>query len=180
MSRIGKRPILLTEQTKTSYVNNMLEISGPKGTLNFKIPQSVQLQITNSEIRVHADYKNDKEARTMMGTVQATIKNMAQGVTQGFTKTLNLVGVGYRASVKGQELSLNLGYSHPIHFQLPQDVQASVPKDSQIILESCDKRLLGQTVANIQAYRPPEPYKGKGVLIDGQTVRRKAGKSGKK
>ncbi len=180
MSRIGKRPVLLTSQTKTSYVNNILEVSGPKGTLNFEIPQSISLKITDSEICVDADYKNDKKARTVMGTVQATIKNMTQGVNQGFTKTLNLVGVGYRASVKGQELSLNLGYSHPVHFELPKDIKATINRDTQIVLESCDKRLLGQTIADIQAHRPPEPYKGKGILIDGQMIRRKSGKSGKK
>jgi large subunit ribosomal protein L6 len=102
---------------------------------------------------------------------------MVTGVTRGFQKQLNLVGVGYRASISGNRLELNLGYSHPVHYTLPEGVEAKVEANSRIILESCDKQLVGQVAANIRNFRSPEPYKGKGVLFEGETIRRKAGKS---
>ncbi|MBF0279603.1 MAG: 50S ribosomal protein L6 [SAR324 cluster bacterium] len=179
MSRIGKRPIVLTENVNISYKNRELEVKGPKGTLKFVVPDLVDLDIQEKNINVQADYENDKKAKALMGTTQALISNMVTGVSQGFQKQLNLVGVGYRAAVTGNKLELNLGFSHPIHFELPEGVQAKVEANTKILLESCDKQLIGQVAANIRVFRPPEPYKGKGILFEGEQIRRKAGKSAK-
>ncbi|MGK5090725.1 50S ribosomal protein L6 [Deltaproteobacteria bacterium TL4] len=180
MSRVGRRPITIPEKVKLSYENRELEVKGPRGTLAFSVSGTVELEIQDKILKVLADYENNTEAKTLMGTTQATITNMIIGVTDGFKKQLNLVGVGYRASVKGSELELNLGFSHPIIFKLPEGVSATVTANTQIYLESCDKQLLGQTAAEIRHFRPPEPYKGKGVLFSGEKLRRKVGKSGKK
>jgi len=180
MSRIGRRPISLPEKVEVKYSDRLLEVKGPKGSLNFTIPELVELNIEGATISLVADYKNDSRASCLMGTTYALISNMLTGVTQGFTKQLNLVGVGYRASISGQKVNLELGYSHPILFLLPEGVQGKMSGNSSIILESCDKHLLGQAAANIRRYRMPEPYKGKGVLFEGEVIRRKAGKSGKK
>ncbi len=177
MSRIGKRPIKLVNSITLSYKNRNLEIKGPKGTMQCVIPELVELDNQEQTLIVRADYENDKKAKSLMGTAQALITNMVTGVTQGFQKQLNLVGVGYRASISGNRLELNLGYSHPVHYTLPEGVEAKVEANSRIILESCDKQLVGQVAANIRNFRSPEPYKGKGVLFEGETIRRKAGKS---
>ncbi len=179
MSRIGKRPIVLIDSVSISYQNRELEVKGPKGVLKFVIPELVELDIQEKTLNVQADYENDKKAKALMGTTQALITNMVIGVSQGFQKQLNLVGVGYRASVSGSKLELNLGYSHPIHFDVPEGVQAKVEGNTKIFLESCDKQLIGQVAANIRVFRPPEPYKGKGILFEGEQIRRKAGKSAK-
>lgn len=178
MSRIGKQPIA-TDQVSLSYENKELSVKGPKGNLSFAIPELVELDIQDNVLTVQADYENNKKAKALMGTTQALIANMVTGVTQGFQKKLDLVGVGYRAAVSGQKLELSLGYSHPIYYDLPETVQAKVEQNTKITLESCDKQLLGQVAADIRTFRPPEPYKGKGILFEGEVVRRKAGKSAK-
>lgn len=178
MSRIGKQPIA-TDQVSLSYENRELSVKGPKGNLSFAIPELVELDIQDNVLTVQADYENNKKAKALMGTTQALIANMVTGVTQGFQKKLDLVGVGYRAAVSGQKLELSLGYSHSIHYDLPEKVQAKVEQNTKITLESCDKQLLGQVAADIRTFRPPEPYKGKGILFEGEVVRRKAGKSAK-
>lgn len=179
MSRIGKRPIVLTDNVSISYQNRVLEVKGPKGTLKLNIPELVELDIQEKVVNVQADYENNKRAKALMGTIQALINNMVIGVSLGFQRQMNLVGVGYRASVSGNKLELNLGYSHPIHYTLPEGVIAKVEGNTKVILESCDKQLIGQTAANIRVFRPPEPYKGKGILYEGEKIRRKAGKSAK-
>ena len=179
MSRIGKRPITLANNITLSYKNRTLEVKGPKGTLQCMIPDLVELDIQEKTLIIKADYENDKKAKSLMGTTQALITNMVTGVTQGFQKQLNLVGVGYRASVSGNRLELNLGYSHPVNYTLPKGVKAKVEANNKIVLESCDKQLVGQVAANIRIFRTPEPYKGKGVLFEGEYIRRKAGKSAK-
>ena len=179
MSRIGKRPIAIASNITLSYENRKLVVKGPKGTLQFVVPELVELDIQDQTLIVLSDYENDKKAKALMGTTQSLIKNMVTGVTQGFQKQLNLIGVGYRASVSANRLELNLGYSHPIHFTLPEGVKATVEANNRIILESCDKQLVGQVAANIRVFRSPEPYKGKGILFEGEYIRRKAGKSAK-
>ncbi len=179
MSRIGKRPISIPDKVTITYQNKQLEIKGPKGTLQFVIPELVELDIQEKVMSLQADYENDAKAKALMGTAQAIVKNMVFGVTEGFRKQLNLVGVGYRASVSGNKLEMNLGYSHPIGFTLPEGVTAKVEANTQIILESCDKQLVGQVAADIRCFRPPEPYKGKGILFAGEVIRKKAGKAGK-
>ncbi|MBF0287198.1 MAG: 50S ribosomal protein L6 [SAR324 cluster bacterium] len=179
MSRIGKRPITIPDKVTLTYQNKQLEVKGPKGALQFLVPELVELDIQDKEMALQADYENDVKAKALMGTVQALVTNMVIGVTEGFQKQLNLVGVGYRASVSGNKLELNLGYSHPIGFTLPEGVKAKVETNTHIILESCDKQLIGQVAADIRCFRPPEPYKGKGILFAGEVIRKKAGKAGK-
>ncbi len=178
MSRIGKRPIKLGQDVKVAFNDRLLEVKGPKGELELKTHPEVDLVIENETLSVIPS--NEGQSTTaMIGTTWKLINNMIQGVTQGFQKQLNLIGVGYRAAVSQKELVLNLGHSHPIKYTLPEGITAAVNANTKILLESSDKQLLGQVSAEIQKFRPPEPYKGKGVLFEGQKLKRKAGKSGK-
>ena len=178
MSRIGKRPIKLVQDVEVKFNNRVLEVKGPKGELELKTHPDIDLIIDNESLKViHSKKSNTNTA--LIGTTWKHINNMIHGVSQGFKKQLNLVGVGFRAALNKNELVLNLGYSHPIKFSLPDGISASVDANTKITLESPDKQLLGQVSADIQKFRPPEPYKGKGVLFEGQKLKRKAGKSGK-
>lgn len=181
MSRIGKKPIQIPEKVSVDYNSkpNVL-VKGPKGEINFQLHPLVDIEVEKSVLSVKADHENDSTAKAMMGTTQAILQNMVTGVSNGFTKQLNLVGVGYRASVSGRTLNMNLGFSHSIEFLLPEEVNARVQANTQIILESCDKQVLGEICAKIRQLRPPEPYKGKGILFENEVIRRKAGKTGKK
>ncbi|MEE8435912.1 MAG: 50S ribosomal protein L6 [bacterium] len=180
MSRVGKRIIQVPKGVDIRYEAREIHIKGPKGENRFKVPELVDLEISDDEIKVQADYLGNTKARAMMGTVQACINNMVVGVSEGFSRRLMLEGVGYRATVEGQKLELLLGFSHPVTMKLPPGVQAEVVDMRKIILSSHDNVLLGQTAANIRAFRPPEPFQGKGVLYENERIRRKAGKSGKK
>ena len=178
MSRIGKKPISLVSDVKVFFKDRVLEVKGPRGNLEFETHPDIDLVIDNETLSViHSDKNTTTTA--LIGTTWKLINNMIQGVSQGFQKQLNLVGVGYRATLNQKELVLNLGYSHPIKYSLPDGISASVNANTKITLESSDKQLLGQVSAEIQKFRPPEPYKGKGVLFEGQKLKRKAGKSGK-
>ncbi len=178
MSRLGKRPIALSSKIKTTYKDHVINVKGPGGEMSFKIPEGVDLDIGKDDIKIVVDF-NTSEGRMMGGTIRSIVGNMVHGVTEGFTKELELVGVGYRAKVSGQKLVLNLGYSHPIEYQLPKIVKAEVEGNTNIKLTCCDKQVLGQTTAEIRKYRPPEPYKGKGILFKGEQIKRKAGKAAK-
>lgn len=180
MSRVGKRVIQVPKGVEVRYESREVHIKGPKGENLFKMPDLVDLEVSGDEIRVKADYLGSNKARAMMGTVQACIKNMVVGVSEGFSRRLVLEGVGYRATVEGDNLVLLLGFSHPVTMKLPPGVQAEVVDNRKIHLSSHDNVLLGQTAANIRAFRPPEPFQGKGVLYENERIRRKAGKSGKK
>lgn len=180
MSRVGKRPIAIPPGVDIQYDDRVVRVKGPKGENQFQMPAAVDLDIGPEEIKVLADYQNDSRARAMMGTVQACLNNMVLGVSQGFTRRLRLVGVGYRAALQEQALVLQLGFSHPVRVTLPAGVTAQVEGNNQIVLASHDKVLLGQTAANIRALRPPEPYQGKGVSYENERIRRKAGKTGKR
>ena len=178
MSRIGKRPIKLIQGVEVSFKERLLSVKGPKGELKLTAHPAIELAIDTEYILVTpADL--DAPMTPMLGTTWALITNMIHGVTEGFQKKLNLVGVGYKASVSQKNLELNLGYSHPIKYTLPEGIKATVNANTNILLESSDKQLLGQVSAEIQKFRPPEPYKGKGILFEGQKILRKAGKSGK-
>jgi len=178
MSRIGKRPIKIVQDVKVAFNNQILQVKGPKGELEIKTHPDVDLVIDNETLSVIAS--NDNITTTaLIGTTWKHINNMIHGVSQGFQKQLNLIGVGFRAALNQRELVLNLGYSHPIKYLLPDGISASIDANTKITLESSDKQLLGQVSAEIQKFRPPEPYKGKGVLFEGQKLKRKAGKSGK-
>ena len=178
MSRIGKRPIKLVQDVEVKFNNRVLEVKGPKGELELQTHSDVDLVIENNTLSVINSNENITKT-ALIGTTWKLINNMIHGVSQGFKKQLNLVGVGFKAALNKNELVLNLGYSHPIKFSLPDGISASVEANTKITLESSNKQLLGQVSADIQKFRPPEPYKGKGVLFEGQKLKRKAGKSGK-
>jgi len=178
MSRKGRLPVELDGKIKSEFKDSVLVLKGPLGEMSFKIPDCLKLKIEDHQITVETDFDN-KEKRMMAGTARSIINNNAFGITKGFDKQLELVGVGYRAQQAGQKLTFQLGFSHPVEYQLPDTVQAEMNGNTKITLKSCDKQLLGQVAAEIRAYRPPEPYKGKGVLYGGEIVKRKAGKTGK-
>jgi large subunit ribosomal protein L6 len=180
MSRVGKRPIPIPQGVTISYAERELRAKGPKGENSFTVPALVELEIGSEEIKVLADYLNDSRARALMGTVSACLSNLVTGVANGFTRRLRLVGVGYRAAVQGNEVDLQLGFSHPVKVKLPAGVQAEMEGNTVIVLSSHDNVLLGQTAANIRSLRPPEPYQGKGISYENERIRRKAGKTGKK
>jgi len=153
-----------------------LTIKGPKGELSARIPSGISVEIKESEIHVRRD-SDDKEKKALHGTWRALIHNMIKGVTEGFQKKLEIVGVGYKAELKGKKLQLALGYSHPILFVPPGSITIDVPQPTTIIVSGVDKQLVGQVAAKIRSFRPPEPYKGKGVKYEGEYIRRKAGKA---
>lgn len=175
MSRVAKAPIQLPSKVEITVVNNLVEVKGPNGTLSQQINDQVLIKNEENRLTV-APVKNEAKAWAQAGTARALINNMVIGVTSGFTKELELVGVGYRAQVAGQVINLSLGFSHPIDYQLPQSVTAETPKNTVIILKSIDKQQLGQVAAEIRAYRPPEPYKGKGIRYKDELVARKEAK----
>jgi len=178
MSRMGKLPIDLDSKVKANYIDDVLNIKGSNGEMFFKIPSEIVLTVNQDSIKVDADLET-ANGRSMVGTAVSIIKSMIHGVTEGFTTVLELVGVGYRATIKGQKLTLQLGYSHPVEYELPKVINGEVEGTTKIILKSCDKQALGQTAAEIRKYRPPEPYKGKGILFEGEQIKRKAGKAAK-
>ncbi|MCP4294465.1 MAG: 50S ribosomal protein L6 [Proteobacteria bacterium] len=178
MSRMGKMPVFFNEKISVNYENRMLKVKGKLGEIEMVIPSSVDLEIKENQIRVMADFET-KEGSIIGGTIRSIVNNNLIGISEGFTKTLNLVGVGYRAQVTGQKLILTLGFSHNIDYSLPEKVKAVVEANTKLTLTSCDKQLLGQVAAEIRKYRPPEPYKGKGVLFEGERIVRKAGKTAK-
>ncbi len=178
MSRLGRRPVELNSKVKADYKDKLLMVKGPLGEMKLKIPDGVELNLDKENINIQTDFETTF-GRTMGGTVRSLVLNMVHGVTEGFTKVLVLTGVGYRAQVSGQKLTLALGYSHPIDYQLPKIVKGEVDGNTKITLTSCDKQVLGQTAAEIRKYRPPEPYKGKGILFEDEQIRRKAGKAAK-
>tara|TARA_B100001964_G_scaffold7549_1_gene8136 strand:+ start:320 stop:859 length:540 start_codon:yes stop_codon:yes gene_type:complete len=178
MSRIGKRPIKVTQGVEVSFKERQLSVKGPKGELELTAHPAIELKIDDENIYVSPADLNGPMT-PMLGTTWALITNMIHGVTEGFQKQLDLVGVGYKAAVSQKIIELNLGYSHPIKYTLPAGIKATVSANTKIMLESSDKQLLGQVSAEIQKFRPPEPYKGKGILFEGEQIKRKAGKSGK-
>lgn len=188
VSRLGRKPVPIPTGVKVELKEDgIIRVEGPKGRLEKKLPPLVRVKIEQNEIVVEKDEVQKKlknKAKAFQGLARALINNMVIGVTQGFTKSLDIVGLGYKAEVKGQELVLSLGYSHPINFPLPSGITAKTEKGTdpvqvRIILEGIDKELLGQVAANIRKLRPPEPYKGKGIRYTGEVILRKAGKSGK-
>ena len=178
MSRIAKRPIKVTQGVEVSFKERQLSVKGPKGELQLTAHSAIELKIDEMNIYISPTDLNGPIS-PMLGTTWALITNMIHGVSEGFQKQLNLVGVGYKAAVSQKIIELNLGYSHPIKYTLPDGIKATIKANTMIMLESSDKQLLGQVSAEIQKFRPPEPYKGKGILFEGEQIKRKAGKSGK-
>jgi large subunit ribosomal protein L6 len=181
LSRVGKRPITLPKGVTATLKDKALEVKGPKGTLVRHLTPNVNVKVEASGIVVTPTVPGRDGAR-FQGLARALFAGMVKGVAEGYTKTLQLVGTGYRAELKGQVLNLALGFSHPIAFPLPQGVKCEIPADSKgtiLILTGSDKEKMGETAAKIRAFRPPEPYGGKGVRYQGEKVREKAGKAAK-
>lgn len=179
MSRIGKLPIKVPANVDISWDGSELVVKGQFGTLQNLIPE--MFEIEQNEGTLVVSLKNQTRTnRALHGLYRTLINNMVVGVSEQFKITLNLQGVGYRASVQGQSLVLNLGYSHPVKMEIPSGVSVEVVKNTTINIKACDKEKLGLFASQIRSWRPPEPYKGKGILYEGEIVRRKAGKSGKK
>ena len=176
MSRVGKLPIHLDKTVKASVTGSTLKVEGPKGKLEIKLHPGYTAEIKDSEILVKRPGDTSGE-RAIHGLMRKLVANMVEGVGKGFTRVLEINGVGYRAEAKGQQVNLTLGYSHPIVYQLPQGVTAKVEKQVTVTLESADRQLLGTVAAQIRELRPPEPYKGKGIKYATETIRRKAGKA---
>jgi large subunit ribosomal protein L6 len=180
-SRVGKRPIPLPKGVTATVKERLIEVKGPKGTLTRSLPPSVSVKVSAGSIAVQPTIAGRDGAR-FQGLARALVAGMVTGVAEGYTKTLQLVGTGYRAEVKGQVLNLSLGFSHPIAFPLPQGIKCEIPADSKgtiVILTGSDKEAMGQSAAKIRGFRPPEPYGGKGVRYQGEKVREKAGKAAK-
>jgi large subunit ribosomal protein L6 len=176
MSRIGKLPINVPDGVKVELAGDVVRVAGPKGKLQTQLPKGVKVDLADGTVLVKR-VAETREARAAHGLAQRLVANMVHGVSTGFSRTLEIIGVGYRAEARGQALQLSLGFSHPILFQLPPGVQGKVDKQTVITLESTDRQLLGETAAQIRRLRPPEPYKGKGVKYSDETIRRKAGKA---
>jgi len=183
MSRIGNAPISLATGVDIKVEGSNLVVKGPKGQLVQEFIDGVEFKVDNGELTVQR-LSESKEHKSLHGLYRALAYNMVEGVTKGFVKELELVGVGYRATNKGQLLELALGYSHPIYFAVPDEVKLTTEtekgKPPMVKLESIDKQLIGQVAAKIRAFRSPEPYKGKGIRFKGEEIRRKAGKSASK
>lgn len=177
MSRVGRNPIQIPKGVKIAVVGNSVTVEGPKGTLSRNIVPECTVEHEGATVVVKRQVEGIR-GRSMHGLTRALLANMVKGVSDGFTRELLITGVGYKAEAQGTKLTLNLGFSQPIELVLPKEVKAKVEdKNTRIILESYDKEVLGQIAAKIRAYRPPEPYKGKGVKYAGEVLRRKAGKS---
>lgn len=177
MSRVGKVPISLPDNVEAKVDGRKITVKGPKGSMERNIPREVKVEVKDSEIQV--DAKGDKKRhRQMHGTIRAIISNMVEGVVNGWSKTLELVGTGYRAEVSGDILTLTVGYSHPIKVEAPDGIDFEVEK-TEVTVKGTDKELVGQIAAKIRSIRPPEPYKGKGIKYKDEIVSRKPGKAAK-
>jgi large subunit ribosomal protein L6 len=174
MSRIGKKPIPLPSGVKVQ-IGEQLEVTGPKGKLTVPIPPGITVQQTDGRLEVK---RASDEYAAVHGLTRALAANAVQGVSQGFVRELDIVGIGYRADLKGRVATFTLGYSHPIEFLLPEGVDMKIDKQTHIILSGYDRQLLGQVAANIRALRKPDPYKNKGIRYTGEVLRKKVGKTG--
>ena len=178
MSRIGKLPIIIPNGVEVNYGDREFIVKGKFGTLHTKIPETILIEQNNAILTV--TLKNEtRSLRSLHGLYRTLINNMIIGVSEQFKLTLILKGVGYRATVQGKEIILNLGYSHPVHIEIPETISVEVVQNTTINLKSCNKELLGLFAANIRTWRKPEPYKGKGILYKNEQILRKAGKAGK-
>lgn len=178
MSRIGKQPVAVPEKVNVTIADRKIEVKGPNGQLDFTHHAGVTVEMKDKEIVV-APVDSSNKNRALWGLTRTLVNNMVVGVTEGFTKKLEFNGVGYKAAVSGSKLTLNLGYSHPIDYELPEGVSAKVVKN-EIALTGANKELVGFAAAKIRSFRPPEPYKGKGIKYSDEVIIRKAGKTGAK
>ena len=178
MSRIGKLPITVPAGVEVILTGNHITVTGSRGTLERSLPPSMIIQLSDGVVSVRRPTETTTH-RSLHGLTRTLVANMVEGVSQGFTRQLDLVGVGFRATKQGSDLVLSLGYSHPIRYTPPDGVSIDVPVPTQITVSGTNKEIVGQVAAKIRSFRKPEPYKGKGVMYRGEVIRRKAGKSGK-
>lgn len=179
MSRVGKKPIVLPKGVTVDIYENTVKVKGPKGELARSFAPEIQIALENGEVVVKRS-SDARQVRALHGTTRAILNNMVTGVSQGFTKALQVEGVGYKAEVKGKQLVMSLGYSHPITVEPPPGISFAWDEKARLITVSgIDRELVGQVAAELRAWRPPEPYKGKGLRYQGEKIKRKAGKAGK-
>jgi large subunit ribosomal protein L6 len=178
MSRIGNSPVAIPSGVDITVSGALLTVKGPKATLDQQIHPDMRIVIEDGELRVERP-TDQREHRSLHGLTRSLIANMVRGVTEGFTKVLEIQGVGYRAAAKGKDLEVLVGYSHPVVVQAPEGIAFTVESPTRVIVAGSDKQLVGQVAADIRALRPPDPYKGKGIRYEGEYVRRKAGKAAK-
>jgi len=179
MSRIGRKPIILPKGVDVSIKEERIIVKGSKGELSTHMMPGVNIKIEGGVVNVSRD-NDEKQTRASHGLIRALVANMVTGVTVGFAKTLELVGVGYRAQMQGKKLVLSVGYSHPIEYEAPAGIEITVENPVKIVVKGIDKQVVGQVSAVLRGYRPPEPYHGKGIRYGGENIIRKAGKAGAK
>jgi len=173
MSRVAKKPIALPKGVELNIQADQVSVKGPKGTLSLDKPSYIDIKVEDGSAQLSA---NDPQHVALTGTLRAIVANMVHGVSEGFERKLELVGVGYRAALQGKDLNLSLGFSHPVVFQAPEGITLSTPTQTEILVQGADKQLVGQVAAKIRGFRPPEPYKGKGVKYSNETIIRKEAK----
>lgn len=176
MSRIGKQPVKLPKEVKVQLNGNLLLVKGPKGELNFSLESVINLELKEDCLEVKRS-NNTKIAKSLHGTARAIINNMVKGVTQGFKKELEIIGVGYKVQMKGKKIDLSIGFSHSVEIAVPEGLTVSLPSNTRITIEGIDKEKVGEFAAKIRRIYPPEPYKGKGIRYLGEEVRKKLGKA---
>jgi large subunit ribosomal protein L6 len=179
MSRIGKKPVVVPSGVEVKIEGNKVTVKGPKGTLSRDFHSDITIKLENNELIVERP-SDHRTHRALHGTTRSLLANMVEGVSNGFSKTLELVGVGYRATKKGNNVVLNVGYSHPVEIAPEEGIELEVPSATQIIVKGINKERVGAVAANIRSVREPEPYKGKGIKYSTEKIRRKEGKTGKK
>lgn len=176
MSRIGKLPVVVPPGVDVRLEGRTLTVKGPRGELSLDIHPDITVESEGGELRVTRP-SDDRKHRALHGLTRALVANMVQGVSAGFQKTLEIVGVGYRAEKRGQDIVLNLGFSHQVQYPAPAGITLEVPNPTTVVVQGADKAMVGQVAADIRGFRPPEPYKGKGIRYQGEQIRRKAGKA---
>ena len=176
MSRIGKVPVVIPDKVKVDVKNNVVSVEGPKGKVSKSFDPVVKIEIKDKKVTV-TPVEETRFSAAMYGTARSVIAGMVKGVSEGYTKDLEIQGVGFKANLKGKQLDLALGYSHQILFDIPEGIKVTVTDGTKVKVEGADKHMVGQVTATIRSYYPPEPYKGKGVRIVGERVRRKEGKT---
>jgi large subunit ribosomal protein L6 len=179
MSRIGKKPVVVPKNVTASVDGQTIKVKGPKGELERRVHPEISVALDNGNIVVNRP-SDEPNHRALHGLTRTLVANMVDGVTKGYSKQLEIVGVGYKAEGRPYGLQLALGFSHPIEYRAPKGIKLSAPQPTQIVIEGADKELVGQVAAELRSLRPPEPYKGKGIKYVGEQVRRKAGKAGAK
>lgn len=179
MSRIGNKPIPIPQGVQVDWKDGRLSVRGPKGELRLQVGSEVLVKTENDQLLISVENGSGKASKAIHGLHRALIANMIVGVSQGFERVLEIVGIGYRAAISGKRMTFHLGYSHPIDFDLPEGIDAKVDR-TRITLSGIDKELLGKTAAKIRGFRSPEPYKGKGIKYADEVIKRKAGKTGAK